>query len=35
MARIVARVASIPDREFRSDLRVTAGSVTLFTLQLR
>ena len=32
---IVARVASSPDREFRSDLRVTAGSVTIFTLQLQ
>lgn len=32
---IVARAASLPDREFRSDLRITAGSVTLFTLQLQ
>jgi hypothetical protein len=31
---IVVRVASLPDREFRSDLRVAAGSVTLFTLRV-
>jgi hypothetical protein len=32
---IVAHVTSLPDREFRSDLRVTAGSLTLYTLQLQ
>jgi hypothetical protein len=32
---IVARLASQPDREYRADLRVTAGSVTLFTVQLQ